>query len=225
VRETSQPSPPPLPAFPPPQQATALPAPPTTTAADVRLPAFDIGRKYSHAEVTALIREWAIPSNEAWPKAVNSALIREMVRALTKSRPDFRTLDQLWVLLVKRLEARHGVVKHAGAIRTQWQRNLRAVTGVDERRKQKPGRLATSLLPGHRKEGGGQGAKRGAGKVGTPGGLKGKEKKEEKEVEKPVAETGGRKRKKGWAKEEMVDPDLEFARTMALGLRERKRRA
>ncbi|OBT62658.1 hypothetical protein VE03_07480 [Pseudogymnoascus sp. 23342-1-I1] len=51
----------------------------------------------------------------------------------------------LWEIVEHRLLAEHGVVRGAQACRMVWNRGLRKVTGIDERKRKDPGRLETSL--------------------------------------------------------------------------------
>lgn len=51
----------------------------------------------------------------------------------------------LWELVERRLRAEHGVDRGAQACRMTWNRGLREFTGIDERRRPDPSRMATSL--------------------------------------------------------------------------------
>ncbi|KFY18829.1 hypothetical protein V493_08314, partial [Pseudogymnoascus sp. VKM F-4281 (FW-2241)] len=51
----------------------------------------------------------------------------------------------LWVVLRDRLEAEHGIDRGAQACRMTWGRGLRERSGIDERFRKDPTRMATSL--------------------------------------------------------------------------------
>jgi hypothetical protein len=93
----------------------------------------DIEHHYTDAEIDKLLSRLKIPSTTTWTGSHNVALISEMIRALTEQNREFRTLGGLWDLLTARLEERHGITKTMPAVQSQWNVNLRSLTGINER--------------------------------------------------------------------------------------------
>jgi hypothetical protein len=87
--------------------------------------------------------------NDGWSKHETSALEQELraIRAEENAQGVVDTLKdtKLWTEVSARILVNHGVNRTPAACKTQWSRNGRAASGFDERFKQNPNMLATSV--------------------------------------------------------------------------------
>lgn len=62
-----------------------------------------------------------------------------------------RRIDELWDAVATRLRNEYDINRSPAAVKNQWNRVLRAMSGFDERHTPKPSSLQTGLLPSSKK--------------------------------------------------------------------------
>ncbi|KAJ9642506.1 hypothetical protein H2199_004887 [Coniosporium tulheliwenetii] len=87
------------------------------------------------------------PKRRAWSKDEDRWCMLELPRIDAElKRAGNHRIDDLWKKVSECLTKKYGMTRVPNAVRNQWIRRLRFVSGHDERRAANPGRMRTSLL-------------------------------------------------------------------------------
>ncbi|EON62906.1 hypothetical protein W97_02131 [Coniosporium apollinis CBS 100218] len=97
------------------------------------------------------------PKRSAWSQDEDKWCMLELPRIDAElKRAGNHRIDDLWAAVSAYLTSKYGMKRGANAVRSQWIRRLRFVSGHDERRAANPGRMRTSLLSSKKRKASGE---------------------------------------------------------------------